>query len=202
MKKSKQKTMGTILVMAILVIAVAIGFWQIMEVKRTQSKNNEMSKIEEVNEIVEKDFETNYPGTPREVVKMYSRISSCCYNQKLSDEELILLAQKMRQLFDEELLVANPEEKHIENLKEDAESYQEAKRTISSYTVEKNSSVQKKTMDGKEYATLLASYLVQENNSGYTKTYEEFVLRADKEGRWKIVGWQVVSGSQKIDEEE
>lgn len=202
MKKSKQKTMGTIFIMAILVIAVGVGFWQIMESKRAQSKNEEKSKIEEVNEIIEKDFEANYPGTPREVVKMYSRISSCCYNQELSDDELVLLVEKMRELFDEELLVANPTEKHIEDLKKDAEKYHEAKRTISSYTVDKNSSVEKKNIDGKEYASLRASYLVQESNSGYTKTYEEFILRADDKKHWKIVGWQVVSGSQDSDEEE
>ncbi len=202
MKKSKQKTMGTIFIMAILVIAVAIGFWKIMESKRTESQNEQKSKIEEVNEIIEKDFEANYPGTPREVVKMYSRISSCCYNQDLSDEELTLLAEKMRELFDEELLAENPKEKHIENLKKDAETYHDEKRTISSYTVDKNSSVEKKTIDGKEYASLRASYLVQENNSGYTKTYEEFILRADEKGHWKIVGWQVVSNSQNSEEEE
>ena len=202
MKKSKQKTMGTIFIMAILVIAVGVGFWQIMESKRAQSKNEEKSKIEEVNEIIEKDFEANYPGTPREVVKMYSRISSCCYNQELSDDELVLLVEKMRELFDEELLAANPTEKHIEDLKKDAEKYHEAKRTISSYTVDKNSSVEKKNIDGKEYASLRASYLVQESNSGYTKTYEEFILRADDKNHWKIVGWQVVSGSQDSDEEE
>ena len=202
MKKTKQKTMGTIFIMAILVIAVGVGFWQIMESKRVQSKNEEKSKIEEVNEIIEKDFEANYPGTPREVVKMYSRISSCCYNQELSDDELVLLVEKMRELFDEELLAANPTEKHIEELKKDAEKYHEAKRTISSYTVDKNSSVEKKNIDGKEYASLRASYLVQESNSGYTKTYEEFILRADDKKHWKIVGWQVVSGSQDSDEEE
>lgn len=202
MKKTKQKTMGTIFIMAILVIAVGVGFWQIMESKRAQSKNEEKSKIEEVNEIIEKDFEANYPGTPREVVKMYSRISSCCYNQELSDDELVLLVEKMRELFDEELLAANPTEKHIEDLKKDAEKYHEAKRTISSYTVDKNSSVEKKNIDGKEYASLRASYLVQESNSGYTKTYEEFILRADDKKHWKIVGWQVVSGSRDSDEEE
>lgn len=202
MRKTKQKTLWTILIMAVVVIAVAVGFWQIMESKRTKSESEQKSKIEEVNAIVEKDFETNYPGTPREVVKMYSRISSCCYNRDLSDEEITLLVGKMRELFDEELLESNPEEEHIKRLKKDAENYHEAKKSISSYTVDKNSSVKKKTIDGKEYASLRASYLVQENNSGYTKTYEEFLLRADKNDHWKIVGWEVVSGSGASEEEE
>lgn len=202
MKKTKQKTLWTILIMVAVVIAAAIGFWQIIENKRTKSQNEQKSKIEEVNAIVKKDFEANYPGTPREVVKMYSRISSCCYNQNLSDEETALLVGKMRELFDEELLASNPEEKHIENLKKDAESYHKAKKSISSYTVDKNSSVKKKTIDGKEYASLRASYLVQEKNSGYTKTYEEFLLRTDKNNHWKIVGWQAVSDSGASEEDE
>ena len=109
--KSKQKTMGTVVLMLIIVFAVAIGFWRIMEDKREKAQEQAFieSSNKEVNEVLKKDFDVNYPSTPREVMKNYSRINSCVYNyDDLSEKELIALTQQMRKLFDEELLASNP----------------------------------------------------------------------------------------------
>ena len=186
----KQKTMWKIIVMLVLVIAVGIGFWQIIASKNSQNQDNARSKVEEVNAILKKDFESGYPGTPREVVKMYSRIDSCLYNYKLGDEDVDKLVDKMRELFDDELLAANPKDSHVKKLKEEMENFREEKRFISSYSIDKNSSITKENIKGVQYASLHASYLVQEGTD-YTKTYEKFLLREDKNGKWKIVGWEV-----------
>ena len=182
----KQKTMWTIIVMLVLVIAVGIGFWQIIASKNSQNQDNARSKVEEVNAILKKDFESGYPGTPREVVKMYSRIDSCLYNYKLGDEDVDKLVDKMRELFDDELLAANPKDSHVKKLKEEMENFREEKRFISSYSIDKNSSITKENIKGVQYASLHASYLVQEGTD-YTKTYEKFLLREDKNGKWKHV---------------
>ena len=62
MKKSKQKTTMTIVVMLAIVIAVAIGFWQVMEGKRTEEQEQQLLKSnnEEVNALLKKDFEFTY----------------------------------------------------------------------------------------------------------------------------------------------
>lgn len=186
----KQKTIWTIIVMIVLVVAVGIGFWQIIASKNSQNQDTARSKVEEVNAILKKDFESGYPGTPREVVKMYSRIDSCLYNNKLGDEDVDKLVDKMRELFDDELLVANPKDSHVKKLKEEMENFRDEKRFISSYSIDKNSSIVKENIKGVQYASLYASYLVQEGTN-YTKTYEKFLLREDKNGKWKIVGWEV-----------
>lgn len=197
----KQKTIITVIVMLLLVIGVGIAFWQVMESKRTQSQEETRSKIEEVNDILSKDFDTAYPGTPREVVKMYSRISSCLYNHSLSDSEMESLVKKMRELFDAELLEANPLEEQLEDLRADKEEYDKARRIISSYTVDKNSSVVKKEVDGVEYASLCVAYLVKEGKS-YNKSNQQFMLRADEKGNWKILGWQLVTDDDAADQTE
>ena len=38
----------------------------------------------EVQNILAKDMERNYPATVREVVRLYSRISKCYYNETIS----------------------------------------------------------------------------------------------------------------------
>ena len=44
------------------------------------------------------------------------------------------------------------------------------------------------TDEEKEYARVIASYTQQEDRK-YFKVYEEFILRKDENGKWKILGW-------------
>ena len=203
MKEKKQKTTGTIIFMLIVVLSVGIGFWMILEnkSKEEQEKAFKKSANNEVNTILNKDYEINYPATPTEVLKAYSRITVCAYNQGMSDDELMQLVEKMRQLFDEELLQANPIEEQFEHLKIDKEEYKKTKKTISNYVVGKNSTVETGETDGRECASLITSFLVQEG-SGYTKTYERFILRKDENGKWKILGWSLVEEPEEVQETE
>lgn len=193
MKKSKQKTTTIIVIMFAIVIAVAIGFWTILEHSRNKVEEEKIihSKNEEVNALLNKDLDINYPSTPREVLKMYSRLQICAYNQGLSDKDLTAITEQMRMLFDDELLAANPLEQQLEDLKKDIKEYEKVKRTISNYVVDKESSVAEKKIEGKEYATLVVSYLLKEEK-GYNKTYEQFILRKNEEKKWKILGWELV----------
>lgn len=200
--KSKQKTMGTVIIMLVIVIAVAIGFWKIMENKRGQAQEEEFvqSDNKEVNAIMKKDFDVNYPSTPREVLKNYNRIVTCVYNHYLSDEEVKALAEQMRKLFDDELLAANPLNEQLEDLKADIDEYHKAKKIISNYVIDKDSSIAEKKVDGKECASVMVSYLINEGK-GYTKTYQKFLLRKDENKKWKILGWKL-SGNEESKEEE
>ncbi|MBD5090024.1 MAG: hypothetical protein HDT30_14665 [Clostridiales bacterium] len=193
MKKSKQKTTTIIVIMFAVVIAIVIGFWAILEQGRNKVKEDKLihSKNEEVNTLLNKDLNIDYPSTPREVLKMYSRLQSCVYNQDLSDKDLSAIVGQMRILFDDELVAANSLEQQLEDLKKEIKEYQKAKRTISNYVIDKESSTTEKKLEGKEYATLEVSYLIQENR-GYNKTYEQFILRKDEKDKWKILGWELV----------
>lgn len=201
MKKSKQKTTMTIVVMLAIVIAVAIGFWQVMEGKRTEEQEQQLLKSnnEEVNALLKKDFESNYPSTAREVLKVYSRINVCIYNQDLSKKEITALTEKMRNLFDEELLAVNPLDEQLEDLNTEIKEYKDTKKSISNYVIDKDSTIAEKEMDGKEYANVNVSYLIKEGD-GYAKTYEQFLLRKDTQGRWKIVGWQLIEDTSNENE--
>ena len=45
------------------------------------------------------------------------------------------------------------------------------------------------TLDGKEYTTVISYILIKaKGNTG--KVYENFMCRKDKDGKWKILGWE------------
>ncbi len=189
----KNKTMTYVLVMLVLVIAVGLGFWNLMEQKRGEESLQKQSNDDEIEFLLKKDFENNYPQTPREVLKFYSRINSCLYNKEMSQSEFEQLVDKMRLLFDTELLEKNEKKTQLRQLLKDRKSFKKEKKTISTYTIDINSSVVKKKKKGRYYASLRASYLVQQGNKGsYSKTNENFLLRQDDDGKWKILGWKII----------
>lgn len=197
MSKSKKRIIATVVGMCILAAVVISAFYILT---KRQDKSSESVAGSETEKIIAKDLENNYPGTPREVLKIYSRITKCIYNETVSQEQLKQLAGQIRVLFDEELLSANPENEYMEDLQSEVNEYKEQKKSIVSYVVQKSSSVNKSTVEGKEYATILATYMVKEKNS-YVKSYEEFILRQDDKGRWKILGFRLLKPEEVDDDE-
>lgn len=197
MSKSKKRIIATVVGMCILAAVVISAFYILT---KRQNRSSELASGSETEKIIAKDLENNYPGTPREVLKIYSRITKCIYNENVSQEQLKQLAGQIRVLFDEELLSANPENEYMEDLQSQVNEYREQKKSIVSYVVQKSSSVNKSTVEGKEYATILATYMVKEKNS-YVKSYEEFILRKDDKGRWKILGFRLLKPEEVDDDE-
>lgn len=144
----------------------------------------------EVQNILSKDIERNYPATVREVVRLFSRISKCYYNETISASEFQQLITMQRILFDEEFLENNPLETFVNNLSSEIEEMRKNKNTMISYRVQKQSSVTEWESGENKFSSIIASYTLKEN-SDYKKTYEEFLLREDESGRWKIVGWRL-----------
>lgn len=155
------------------------------------SKNIESSN-DKVITLLEKDFVTNYPKTPREVLKIYNRIQQCIYNESLNDDELKAVTEKMRELFDDDLLKSNSVEKQLGDLKAELKAYKKTKKTISNDIIDNNSAIQYKKIKNRECASVSVSYLLHDKE-GYSKTYQEFLLRKDSKGNWKILGWQLIA---------
>lgn len=183
-KKKIQFNLKNVIVLGILVILVVTFYIGTSHSSQTSVK----SPSSEFEKIMGKDLETAYPATPKEVVKLYNRIVKCLYNTSLSDKKVAELTEKVRELFDQELLDENPLNQHIERLEEDIKTYKNEKRSIISYIAGDNDSVEYSTVDKVKYATILSDYTVK-SGAVYEKSVEKFLLREDTEGRWKIVGW-------------
>lgn len=145
----------------------------------------------EAQNILAKDVDRNYPATVREVVRLYSRISKCYYNETISEEEFQGLVEIQRTLFDEEFLENNPLDTFANNLQAEIDGAKAREYQIVTWWVQKQSSV-KNWKDGENnFSSIIACYTMNEKGKGYTRTFEEFLLREDEKGRWKIVGWRL-----------
>ncbi len=198
MTKSTKKVTITVIVMIIIGAAVIFGYYQMTK----NPTEEETTAKTEVEKLLKKDMENNYPGTPREVLKFYGRITQCMYNDELNQEQIEGLLEQTRELYDEELLAENPWDTHLETLCNDIADYHENERTIMSYTVQKSSQVKFIEMDNQKYAVSYMLFITGDNTSPLIKTYEKFMLRKDVLGNWKIVGWELVDpGSVEIEED-
>ena len=150
-------------------------------------------ELTEIQKLITKNLDTNYPATPREVVKYYNRILECFYDDTYTDDELESLADQARKLLDDELLENNPRDQYLSDLKADIEDYHNKSKTIRSSNVCDSNDVVYQTVDGRECAYVTASYFMNENNS-FDRTNEMYVLRKDDDGDWKILVFYQVEG--------
>ena len=188
----KGKKLAQLIGTLCLVIAVVLGVFLALNLREDNSIFSKEEKLNtEAQNILVKDIDRNYPATVREVVRLFSRISQCYHNQEISEEEFLELAEMQRKLFDAEFLENNPSETFKNNLSSEIDAAKERKYQMVTWRVQKQSSV--KTWQGGEnsFASIIASYTMNEKVEGYTRTFEEFLLREDEKGRWKIVGWRL-----------
>ena len=189
MKKSTGKVTATVFIMLLITVAILFGYF-----KMTQKPLEEEETVAktEIEKLLKKDMEHNYPGTSREVLKLYGRMTQCMYNDNLNEKQVEGLLDQLRKLYDEELLEQNPRDTHLENLYRDIEDYQKHKRKIMSYTVQKSSQIKAYESNGKEYAVGYMLFITGDDTTALIKTYEKFMLRKDTNGNWKVVGWDLV----------
>lgn len=185
-----------VFIMAILVV----GYWLYLSNRDTSAPAQQETEVSEIGKLTARNLDTDYPNTPRKVVDFYSQITKCLYSEELTEQDLQKLCEQSMKLFDAELLNANPQETFLQNTKEAIEEYRGLERIVTDYTLEASSDIDFYTENGQEYASLSVKYFLRDKN-GYGKTYEDFVLRKDENGRWKILGWKMTPASEKDSDE-
>ena len=181
-------------------VALVVGYWMYLSNRDTATPAEQQTEVSDIGKLAARNLDTDYPNTPRKVVDFYSQITKSLYSEELSEQELQKLCEQSMKLFDAELLNANPEETFLDNTKAAIEEYRKIERIVTDYTLEASSDVDYYTEGGQEYAALSVKYFLRDKD-GYGKTYEDFLLRKDEDGRWKIVGWQMTPASEKDSDE-
>lgn len=175
-----------------MVVAVVLGVFLALNLGEDDSVFSKEEKLNtEAQNILSKDIDRNYPANVREVVRLFARISKCYHNENISDEEFTKLVEMQRKLFDEEFLDNNPLDTFTNNLSAEIEVSKAKKYQMVTWRVQKESSVETWQDGENNFARIVASFTMNEKTEGYTRTFEEFLLRADEKGRWKIVGWRL-----------
>lgn len=189
MKKKKQGGIKSIIIVLIL-IALVVGYYFHLSQKTQVQK--EVRQISAVDTALLRDLEHDYPPSPKEVVKYYAEITKCFYDNGYDEEQLVKLAKKSRELFDDELKNQQSDDEYLRSLKFDIENYNEQNIVISSYSTSSSVDVERWTDSGREYASLFCMYNIRQG-SMIMGSNHEFLLRKDEDGHWKILGWSLVA---------
>ncbi|KAB1441269.1 DUF6715 family protein [Candidatus Galacturonibacter soehngenii] len=179
------------IVVIVILAGLALGYYFYLSNRTGVSEADKVVNTTKIDKILDKDI-SSVTNTPKSAVKFYSEILECLYNESPSDEQITQLGTKARTVLDEELNNNNPTESYLIELNKDVLEYSKANRIIMSYTVDSTDNVQYYKQDNKEYAVVNATYTLRETDT-FTKVNEEYILRKDEEGYWKILGWRVSS---------
>ena len=153
----------------VICVGLVCGYYYYLSQKNAKSSEDAEDKMTEVEKIIERDFDKNYPKTPREVVKWYNRIITAFYSEEYTDEELEKMADQARRLMDDELLSYNPRDTYLKNLKADIEDYKTRNKIIVQSSVSDSNDITYATVDG-DYCAYVDAYYFSREASDYSRT--------------------------------
>lgn len=182
-------------ILLILMAVLIVGAFAFVAY-RTPKTAEEATGVTEKEELLNKNIAVNYPSTPREVMKLYNRYILCLYGVEggeLTDEEVRALGIKMREMYDEELLTENAEEEHLLRLSQELTVFRSDKKVMIQANVCDSNEVDYIDVGDVSGARLEASYFIKEGSKEFTRTYQEYLLRKDASGNWKILGFEKVN---------
>lgn len=186
MKKSTVR--WTIILMVVIVGVVALYTFLL----NRSSSNADKQKLSSAQLVLSRNLENDYPPSVKEVLKYYTEIEKCFYgfyDEECTDEELEALGMKARELYDDELLAANEVDTYLQKLKADINVFKVNKRRMTVANVGSSTSVDFFEEDGFQFARIYCGYTFLENRN-YYNVGVKYLLRQDKNKRWKIYGWE------------
>ena len=191
MAKSKKKGNGIVktTIVFVALAAMIVGFYYYLSQKNAKESEDDVT-ITKSQQVLMRNLETSYPPSPKEVVKYYCDITQCFYNETHSEEEVEALAAQIRKLYDEELVENQTEEEYLQQVKLEVLSMASNGITISSYGLPSSTDVKYFSNDGYEWARLYCTLNMRQETK-MLNSVEQFLLRKDADGRWKIYGWEL-----------
>ena len=190
--KDGWKKIGKPLIFTLTALAV-IGLFYFFS-RREIDNNEKIAADNVITKLISRDLELNYPSTPKSVVALYSDIISVLYKEDCSEDQVEALAKQARGLFDEELLQLNENEGYMARLEAELKLYEDADRYISGYEIEDGYNIEYIKTKDDSYARVAVKYYVREGKD-IKNVYEEYTLREDEEGNWKILYWELTDAS-------
>lgn len=192
MKKSTVR----VTVVFVVMILIVIGFYAYLSGKSRAAADD--VKMTQIQLVLSRDMQNDYPPTVKEVIKYYADIQKCFYNEECTDEEVEQLGRKARELYDDELLSINEESANLLQLKADIASFKSDKKQIGSVAVASSVNVDTFQEDGYDFARIQCTYsLIEDGQSSMSSTI--YLLRRDENRRWKIYGWDLAKNVNPTD---
>lgn len=187
-----KKTQGGVkaLIIGIILMCLVLGYYYYLSNKKEDVKEETSVTLTAVQEVLMKNLDSNYPPSPREVLKYYGELVQCLHNETYSDEEFLQLAVQAQKLYDDELIANQTQDQYIQDLQWDINNMKQQEIVISSYTPASSTDVDYFDADGYSWAKLNLTFTLRQGTA-LNMTEEVFLLRKDEEGHWKIYGWKL-----------
>lgn len=195
----QRKILAGIIVVLFLAVAV-LAVFVVQSRKKVQASEQEEVDVSAVTSILLQSIDKNYPPTPKEVLKYYSEITCCFYNDGITEEQLIGLADRALELYDDELVANMSREQYLEDLKQDILQFSSQDIVVSGYTVTNSADVEYFRENGDDCARLYVTYRLRQKTE-FIYTTEVFIMRKDADGHWKIFGW-TLAPEEEVSEDE
>ncbi len=186
MKKTKRQNPIKLLILGVVMAVLILGYHFHLSKRAVQVQ--EPKKISVADELLLRNLNMDYPPSPKEVVKYYAEITKCFYDGSCSSEQLKKLAEKSRELFDAELRDTQTDDKYFKDLNVDIAYYAQNNLKISSYSTSSSVDVEYSNTPEGELASLHCLFNIREGTTLKSSDHL-FILRKDKAGHWKILGW-------------
>ena len=182
----KKSTVRVTIILLVVIVGVVVLYTFLLGKANRERDEATMTPVQSV---LNRNLDYDYPETVKEVIKYYTEIEKCLYNEDCTDGELENLGMQARKLYDQELLDNNELTTYLTKLKEDIKSFRGSKRTISSVSVAGAANVDYFSDDGYEFARIHCGYTVKESNGVLKSEGRVYLLRKDENKQWKIYGW-------------
>ncbi len=187
MKISNFKGIKGIIVVVVLVLLV-VGYFYYLSNREVKPANAEDVPVSAAQELLLRNFEINYPQTPKEVVKQYLDFTKVLHNEALSDEEIESVAIKLQDLFDDDLIANKSKEDYVTDLKSELVTFRNNNYSIVNMYTSSSTDVIYFDTDGYDCASLYGTFNIRTGDG--TKILRDiFILRMDDNGHWKIYGF-------------
>lgn len=184
----KKSTVRWTIVIVVVIVGV-VGLYTFL--LNRSHKNANDAKLSTVQLVLSRNLQNDYPATVKEVLKYYTEIEKCFYNEEYTDQELEALGMKARELYDAELLKANEVGTYLQQLKADINVFKVNNRRMTGAAVGASTSVFYFEEDDFQFARIHCSYTFLENRNS-SKVNVTYLLRQDENKQWKIYGWENV----------
>ncbi|MCR4806036.1 MAG: hypothetical protein K5857_00035 [Lachnospiraceae bacterium] len=188
MAQGSNGSVKRIVILFILAAIVVGGFAMVALRNKPSEATPEM--LTAVEDVLARNLDNNYPGTPKEVLKYYSEITRCFYSETYTPEQLEGMAEQSRRLLDDELRAQQDDDQYLNDLRTSIDIFKSNNRNISSYSVSSAADIDYYRYEEADWAKAMCVFTIREGTK-MVATQEEFLLRKDPQGHWKIFGWRI-----------
>lgn len=176
----------------IALCAMIVGYYVYLQNKNKDNTEQIVDDSNPTYTILHRDLDRNYPSTPKSVVTFYCDILKVAYKEDLNKDDYGVMVTQLRTLFDEELQAYNDYDSYYLSLQAEIDQYKTKNCYVADYSVEDGYGIEYKTLkDGKKYAYVEAKLYVRTGKNVQT-VGEEFTLRKDDAGNWRLLTWKTV----------